>query len=94
MQLRPTDGSAGAVATAKLLGRISLNPVRHIDPLGTAMFAITYFGSSFIFGWAKPIPVTPRNFRDPSFWNTLIYRSDMVTVQDYKVINCRPTTTT
>jgi Zn-dependent protease len=51
--------------TAKLLGRISLNPIRHIDPLGTAMFAITYFGSSFIFGWAKPIPVMPRNFRNP-----------------------------
>ena len=32
--------------------------------------------------------------RDPSFWNTLIYRSDMVTVQNYKMINCRPTTTT
>ena len=32
--------------------------------------------------------------RDPSFWNTLIYRSDLVTVQNYKMINCRPTTTT
>ncbi len=32
--------------------------------------------------------------RDPSYWNTLIYRSDMVTIQNYKVINCRPTTTT
>jgi len=32
--------------------------------------------------------------RDPSFWNTLIYRSDMVTIQNYKMINCRPTTTT
>ena len=32
--------------------------------------------------------------RDPSYWNTLIYRSDQVTIQNYKVINCRPTTTT
>jgi len=32
--------------------------------------------------------------RDPSFWNTLIYRSDMVTIQNYKMVNCRPTTTT
>jgi Glycosyl hydrolases family 28 len=32
--------------------------------------------------------------RDPSYWNTLVYRSDMVTIQNYKVINCRPTTTT
>jgi polygalacturonase len=31
--------------------------------------------------------------RDPSFWNTLIYRSDLVTIQNYKMINCRPTTT-
>ncbi len=52
--------------TAKLLGRISLNPIRHIDPLGTAMFALTYFsGTGFIFGWAKPIPVVPRNFKNP-----------------------------
>ncbi|HWP08398.1 MAG TPA: glycosyl hydrolase family 28 protein [Polyangiaceae bacterium] len=32
--------------------------------------------------------------RDPSFWNTLVYRSDMVTIQNYKMLNCRPTTTT
>jgi polygalacturonase len=32
--------------------------------------------------------------RDSSFWNTLVYRSDMVTIQNYKMINCRPTTTT
>ncbi|HKO49055.1 MAG TPA: glycosyl hydrolase family 28 protein [Polyangiaceae bacterium] len=32
--------------------------------------------------------------RDPSFWNTLIYRSDLVTIQNYKMVNCRPTTTT
>jgi polygalacturonase len=32
--------------------------------------------------------------RDPSFWNTLVYRSDLVTIQNYKMINCRPTTTT
>ena len=43
--------------TAKLLGPHLGQPDPDIDPLGTAMFAITYFGSSFIFGWAKPIPV-------------------------------------
>lgn len=53
--------------TSKMLGRLSPNPLRHVDPLGTAMFAITWFGSggSFIFGWAKPIPVQPRFFNHP-----------------------------
>ena len=44
--------------TAKMLGRLSLNPARHLDPLGTlCMFVLG-------FGWAKPVPVNPRNFRD------------------------------
>ena len=43
--------------TAKMLGRLSLNPARHLDPIGTLfMFA-------FGFGWAKPVPINPRNFR-------------------------------
>jgi Zn-dependent protease len=46
-------------------GRLTLNPIAHLDPLGTAMFAITYFLSSFIFGWAKPVLVDPRYFRRP-----------------------------
>ncbi len=44
--------------TAKMMGRLSLNPARHLDPLGTlCMFLLG-------FGWAKPVPVNPRNFRD------------------------------
>jgi len=50
--------------TAKMRGRLSLNPLRHLDPLGTAMFVITYLFSGFVFGWAKPIPVSPYYFRD------------------------------
>jgi Zn-dependent protease len=50
--------------TAKNRGRLSLNPIRHLDPLGTAMFVITYLFSGFIFGWAKPIPVSPYYFKD------------------------------
>ena len=46
-------------------GRLSFNPIVHLDPLGTAMFAITAFVSSFIFGWAKPVMVNPRHFRRP-----------------------------
>jgi Zn-dependent protease len=51
--------------TAKEQGRLTFNPLKHLDPLGTAMFAITALSSSFIFGWAKPVPVQPRFFRRP-----------------------------
>lgn len=60
----------GAVAnrlgdpTAKAHGRLTANPLKHLDPLGTLMFVITYFSGSFIFGWAKPVPVNPHYFRD------------------------------
>jgi Zn-dependent protease len=50
--------------TAKNRGRLSINPIKHLDPLGTAMFVITYLFSGFIFGWAKPIPVSPYYFKD------------------------------
>ena len=46
-------------------GRLTLNPIAHLDPLGTAMFGITYFLSSFVFGWAKPVLVDPLYFRRP-----------------------------
>lgn len=46
-------------------GRLTLNPVSHLDPLGTAMFGITYWLSSFMFGWAKPVLVQPGYFRRP-----------------------------
>ena len=43
--------------TAKMLGRLSLDPRRHLDPLGT--LCLVFLG----FGWAKPVPVNPRNFK-------------------------------
>ncbi|HXV32672.1 MAG TPA: site-2 protease family protein [Gaiellaceae bacterium] len=46
-------------------GRLSWNPLVHLDPLGTAMFVITAFVSPFIFGWAKPVQVRPGYFRRP-----------------------------
>lgn len=53
-------------ATAAMLGRLTLNPVPHIDPVGSillpAMLALT--GTGMILGWAKPVPVNPRNFRN------------------------------
>lgn len=52
--------------TAKRLGRISANPLRHIDPLGTVvlplLMAVT---TGFVFGWAKPVPVDIRQFKQP-----------------------------
>jgi Zn-dependent protease len=50
--------------TAKMLGRQSMNPVKHFDLFGTLIFPIFYMvQSSLIFGWGKPVPVTERNFR-------------------------------
>jgi Zn-dependent protease len=51
--------------TPRAYGRLTLNPIVHLDPLGTAMFAITYFLSDFLFGWAKPVAVRPDYFRRP-----------------------------
>src|SRR5437868_11298427 len=58
--------------TARMLGRITLNPIKHIDPLGTillpavAIIAQIQFHSQVpVIGWAKPTPVNPRNFKRP-----------------------------
>jgi Zn-dependent protease len=52
--------------TALMLGRLTFNPIPHIDPVGSilvpAILALTPGG--FILGWAKPVPINPRNFRD------------------------------
>lgn len=59
--------------TARLSGRLTLNPLKHIDPIGTiAVPLILLLVSNFIFGWAKPVPVDPRNLRNP--------RTDMIFV--------------
>ncbi len=60
-------------STAKRLGRLSLNPIKHIDPFGTIILpAALFFIGGFIFGYAKPVPVTTENLRNP--------KSDMVWV--------------
>jgi len=48
-------------STAKLFGRLTLNPVAHFDPLGGILLAVSFIGSGFGFGWAKPTPVNPAN---------------------------------
>lgn len=57
---------------ARLQGRISLNPIVHVDPIGTLLFpAISFFTGAPLIGWAKPTPVNPlrwRNKRVANFW--------------------------
>lgn len=49
--------------TAKRLGRLTLNPLRHLDPLGTLMLIISMY-SGFGFGWAKPVPIDPTYYKN------------------------------
>jgi len=53
--------------TAMMLGRLTLNPIKHIDPIGTLLVPglLLVFGAGFIFGWAKPVPVTWENLKHP-----------------------------
>ncbi|MCB0368839.1 MAG: site-2 protease family protein [Bdellovibrionales bacterium] len=66
--------------TAQMMGRLTLNPLVHMDVIGTlvlpliAIFSITQGGPSFFFGWAKPVPVSIRNLKNPRtdmFWIAL-----------------------
>lgn len=57
--------------TARLLGRVTLNPVTHVDPIGTVLMPMLMFFTQipYLFGWARPVPYNPRNLqnfrRDP-----------------------------
>jgi Zn-dependent protease len=51
--------------TAKREGRLTLNPIAHLDPLGTLMFVLTAVLIDLPFGWARPVPVRPGYFRRP-----------------------------
>ena len=52
--------------TAASLGRLSLNPLRHVDPFGTILVpGLLLLTTSFVFGWARPVPVDWRNLRNP-----------------------------
>ena len=71
--------SHGAVAnylgdpTAKYAGRLTLNPIRHLDPIGSVILPLflilmaKMMGGGIIFGWAKPVPINPYNFRDQKY---------------------------
>ena len=51
-------------ATAKLFGRLTLNPIVHFDPIGGLMTVVSVLFTGFIIGWAKPTPVNPANLHD------------------------------
>ncbi|MBI5810506.1 MAG: site-2 protease family protein [Deltaproteobacteria bacterium] len=53
--------------TAKMMGRVTLNPLKHLAPIGTVALFV-----SGMFGWAKPVPINPRNFRNISKGITLV----------------------
>ena len=52
--------------TAKNMGRLSLNPIKHLDLFGSVLLPLSLIlvGSPFLFGWAKPVPYNPNNLRD------------------------------
>lgn len=52
--------------TAQMMGRLTLNPIKHIDPIGTLLVpGILLLLGGFIFGWAKPVPISYRNLHKP-----------------------------
>ena len=56
--------------TAKYAGRLTLNPLAHLDPVGSfllPLFLLATTGGRFVFGWAKPVPINPANLRDKKF---------------------------
>ena len=55
--------------TAKLAGRLTLNPLKHLDPVGSVLVPLFLILSNIgiVFGWAKPVPINPYNFRDQKY---------------------------
>ncbi len=61
--------------TARYQGRLTLNPLKHLDPVGSVIVpSISYFLGGFIFGWAKPVPYNPYNLK-PGRWSEAIVAS-------------------
>jgi Zn-dependent protease len=59
--------------TAKSEGRLTLDPIKHVDPIGTVALPIMLaLAKAPIFGWAKPVPVNPNNLRDPRWHMVLV----------------------
>ena len=58
--------------TARQMGRITMNPVPHIDPVGSVLVPLVGYFSGFLFGWAKPVPVDSSNLRNPIKDNAMV----------------------
>ncbi len=56
--------------TAKMMGRVTMNPLKHLDPMGTLMLIVSMF-SGFGFGWAKPVPINPSYYKNTK-WGTVL----------------------
>jgi Zn-dependent protease len=68
--------------TAKNMGRLTLNPIKHIDPFMTVLLPLAVFlasGGRVVFGGAKPVPVNPRNYRDPRRGDIIVSSAGIVT---------------
>lgn len=66
--------------TAYQLGRLTWNPLKHIDPFMTVLLPIlTFFGGGFLFGGAKPVPVVPRNYRNYRRGDIIVSMAGIVT---------------
>lgn len=62
-------------STPRSLGRVTLNPAAHIDPIGTILFPLTcifLIPGGFLFGWAKPVPFNPQSFKHPGRGSVLV----------------------
>ena len=58
--------------TAKLFGRLTLNPIAHFDPIGGFMLVISFLAAPFGFGWAKPTPVNPLNLSNRQWGEAIV----------------------
>ena len=58
--------------TARLMGRLTLDPRAHFDPTGGILLAVSVMFTSFGFGWAKPTPYNPMNLRNGSWGEALV----------------------
>lgn len=67
--------------TARLAGRLTMNPVKHIDPVGSILVPIVtaLLPGGFVFGWAKPVPYNPYNLRDQKWGDAKVALAGPVT---------------
>ena len=61
--------------TARMLGRLTLNPIKHFDLFGMAIWPLLYIRTPLVLGWGKPIPITSRNFQRPARDELMVYAS-------------------